>query len=103
MDRSDVLTLVSQSYTPDHTDELGQLIPVEEKREVFCSVGSVSFAEWSEGGRQGLRPELRATMFLYDYNGEDTAIYRDCRYAVYRTYIGKNDTIELYLERRAGS
>ena len=41
-------------------------------------------------------------MFVYDYQGEDTAVLGGVRYGIYRTYIGRNDTIELYLERKAG-
>ena len=41
-------------------------------------------------------------MFAPDYNGETIAELNGVRYSVYRTYLGKNETIELYLERKAG-
>lgn len=100
MDRSDVLTLVSKTYT---TDAFGVQRVSETTREVFCDVSNVTRTEWSEGGRLGLNPELRFTMFFYDYAGEDTCIYNGVRYSIYRTYRGQDDTIELYLERRLGS
>ena len=43
------------------------------------------------------------TMFRYDYNGEPIVEYNGQRYSIYRTYIGKNDMIELYVERKGGT
>lgn len=99
MDKSRVLTLVSVTY---QKDEIGQMVPVPVKRDVFCNISSVSASEWFDAGQAGLNPEYRATMFSYDYNGEQIAELDGTRYGVYRTYIGKNETIELYLERKAG-
>ena len=70
MDRSNVLTLIGKSYT---TDAIGQRVPVETKRQVFCNLRSVSRSEWLAGGQLGLRPELVATMFAPDYYGEEIA------------------------------
>lgn len=100
MDRSNVLTLIAQTYT---ADEYGRLIPSETTRDVFCDVDSVNLNEWSEGGRLGLNPEYRFTMFAYDYQGEEVAEFNSVRYSIYRTYHGRNDTIELYAERRTGA
>ena len=99
MDRSNVLVLVSQTY---QMDDIGQQVPVETTREVFCNIASISRAEWFDAGRSGLKPEYRATMFAYDYAGETYAELDGVRYSVYRTYLGSNETIELYLERKAG-
>lgn len=99
MDRSTILTLVGYSYS---SDSIGQQVPQEQPREVFCDITSVSREEWMDGGKQGLKPEYRATLFVYDYDGETAAELDGVRYAVYRTYLGTNETIELYLERQAG-
>ena len=99
MDRSRVLTLIEEAYKPD---ALGQLIPIETRRDVYCNLASVSASEWFDGGRAGLNPEYRATMFVYDYNGERIAELDGVRYGVYRTYLAQNEFIELYLERKAG-
>ena len=99
MDRSRVLTLIEEAYKPD---ALGQLIPTETRRDVYCNLSSVSASEWFDGGRAGLNPEYRATMFVYDYNGERIAELDGVRYGVYRTYLAQNEFIELYLERKAG-
>lgn len=99
MDRSKVLTLISQSYTQD---DIGQQMPVETRKDVFCNITSVSASEFFDAGQAGFKPEFRATMFVYDYSGESIAELEGMRYSVYRTYLGRNETIELYLERKAG-
>ncbi len=100
MDKSRVLTLITVSYTPD---ALGQLVPQEARRDVYCNLSSVSASEWFEAGRAGLNAEHRATMFVYDYSGEQIAELDGVRYGIYRTYLGRNEAIELYLERKAGA
>lgn len=99
MDRSNVLTLIDITYTPD---ALGQLVPTESSRDVYCDVTSVSAREWFEGGRNGIAPMYRVNMFAYDYEDEEIVEFEGTRYGVYRTYRGSDDTIELYLERKAG-
>lgn len=99
MDRSTVLTLVGIAYTQD---AIGQQVPREIPREVFCSLSSVSASEWFDGGKAGLNPEYRATMFAPDYEGEQIAQLDGERYGIYRTYLGRDETIELYLTRKAG-
>ena len=99
MDKSRVLTLISVQHS---VDDIGQQVPREICREVFCNITSVSADEWFDAGKAGLKAEYRATMFLYDYQGEELAELDGVRYGVYRTYAGRNETIELYLERKAG-
>ena len=100
MDRSEVIKLQSVTKTQD---AYGVWREVVTERDVFCQVNSVTRSEFFEGGRNGLNPEFRMTMFAGDYNDEKTLVYRDKTYSVYRTYYGRNDTIELYVERKGGS
>lgn len=100
MDRSDVCTLLSVTR---EQDEYGVWRETITEREVFCSVDSVTRAEFFEGGRNGLNPQFRITMFFGDYDGETMLIYNGSTYSVYRTFYGKNDTLELYVERKGGS
>lgn len=99
MDRSDVVTLVAYTQTQD---EFGVWRSTRTERQVFCSVDSVTRQEYFEGGRNGLNPEYRITMFFGDYNGEDTILYNGKAYGVYRTYHAKTDVLELYVERKGG-
>ena len=100
MDRSDEIKLITEAWAED---AYGVLQPTETTKTVFCDVGSVTGSEIAEFGRNGINPELRMTMFRYDYNGELIVEYNGDRYSVYRTYFAKNDTIELYVERRGGT
>lgn len=99
MDRSDVISLLSVTRTQD---AYGVWRDNVTEREVFCSVESVTRAEFFEGGRNGLNPEFRITMFFGDYQGETMLIYKGKSYAVYRTFQGRNDTLELYVQREGG-
>lgn len=100
MDRSNVLTLISQTY---EADQNGIMQTTEVTHDVFCDVSSVSMNEWTEGGRIGLNPEKRFTMFMFDYNHEEICEFEGVRYSIYRTYYSQNDMVELYAERRDGS
>lgn len=99
MDRSDVIELVT---TTRQQDDYGVWRATDIKRQVFCKVESVTRSEFFEGGRAGLNPEFRIIMFADDYNGEARVIYKGVTYAVYRTFKGKNDNLEIYVERKNG-
>lgn len=99
MDRSDIVTLVGFTRTQD---EFGVWRSTPSERQVFCSVDSVTREEYFEGGRNGLNPEYRITMFFGDYNGENTVVYNGNAYGVYRTYHATTDELELYVERKGG-
>ena len=100
MDRSEILTLIDIQYvTGDDGIQKGQS---ETKRNVYCNVSSISGTEWMDAGRNGIKPEYRFTMFEPDYNGEMICEYKGVRYAVYRLYRGRNETLELYVKRKVG-
>lgn len=100
MDRSEVITLLGETQTQN---EFGVWVPQRTSKEVFCQVNSVTRAEFFEGGRNGLNPEYRFTMFFGDYNGEREVIFKGNAYSVYRTYHARTDDLELYVERKGGS
>ena len=100
MDRSNVITLLSTTKTQDQYGVWRETIT---ERDVFCQVDSVSASEFFEGGRNGLNPAFRMTMFFGDYAGETMLIYDGKTYAIYRTYQKRDDTIELYVERKGGT
>lgn len=100
MDRSSIITLIG--YTKEQ-DENGVWRKTPTTRQAYAQVDSVTREEFYEGGRNGLNPEYRFTMFAYDYQGEDTVQYNGRTYGIYRTYLGREDTIELYAERKGGA
>lgn len=95
-----MIDLINQSMVKD---DYGVWNPEETKRTVFVKVDSVTASEFFDGGRNGLNPEYRFTMFGGDYQGEKVVEYNGERFAVYRTYKAKNDMIELYVERKGGT
>jgi len=100
MDRSDIVTLYADSVS---FNDYGVAVKTRTSREVFCKVDSVTRDEFFEGGRSGLNPQYRITMFFGDYQGETLVGYNGKNYSVYRTYMAKTDIIELYVERKGGT
>ena len=100
MDRSAQITLIKEAKTQDVN---GVWTITTTSRTVFCQVDSVTRSEFYEGGRNGLKPEYRFTMFFGDYEGERTVEFNGKYYGIYRTYLGRTDTIELYAERKGGT
>ena len=100
MNRSSIAYLVVDSYTQN---EFGVMEKTTTRYKVFVNVASVTGQEWFEGGRNGLNPQYRFTMFLYDYEGEDVIEFEGVAYTIYRTYVRNQDEIELYVEKRKGN
>lgn len=99
VDRTEVLTLIRQTYA---ADDFGQLLPAEASREVLAAARSVELSELADAGKLGLNPAWKMEVHPADYNGEELAEYQGTRYSVYRTYRRNLELLELYLERRAG-
>ena len=99
MDRSTVIYLVSNNK---RQNEYGVWEDFPTERKVFAEVSSVGQSEWFEGGRNGLNPEYRFRMFKYDYQGESLVSYNGVVYSIYRTYVDRNEIVELYAEKREG-
>lgn len=101
----DLILLISESYIKD---EIGQLIPDETSTQAWAHLQSVTRSEWANAGQKGMQPQLVAITPIVNYHGESIvqigAGESQQRYSIYRTYFGPNsDTIELYLERKAGT
>lgn len=97
----DVITLYTSTITKDAR---GVERKASTPRDVFCQVSSVTQSEFFEGGRNGLNPDFRFTIFQADYQDEIKIGYKGKNYAVYRTYIVPGtDYIELYVERQGGT
>lgn len=99
MDKSIVFTLLTVTR---ERDTIGQYVDTVTKRTVYGQITSVSMDEFFAGGQNGLKPEYRITMFGPDYEGEERCEIDGVEYSIYRTYRGRTDTVELYVERRAG-
>lgn len=100
----DLIYLISENYV---SDEIGQHVPSEQSVPVWAHLQSVTRSEWYDAGQNGLQPQLVAITPIVNYNGERIVQIGDGeqskRYSVYRTFFGPDtDSIELYLERKAG-
>lgn len=86
-------------------DELNQVVEkTRTTNTVFADISSVSQTEFFSGGRIGLQPSLKATIYDFEYNDEPIVKYNDKLYSVYRTYfVNGSDRLELYLEERGGT
>ena len=100
MDRSNIIWLVKEEQTQD---SYGVWRKVYTKRRIFCDIHSVTASEFFEGGRNGLNPEYQFTVFAPDYEGERIVEFNGMTYAVYRTYLARTDTLELYVQREGGT
>jgi hypothetical protein len=99
MDRSRVAYLIAET---NQQNEYGVFEATTSKKKVFVNVNSVGQSEWFEGGRNGLNPEYRMTMFAPDFDGERIIEFDGKQYAIYRTFVRDDEMIELYVERRKG-
>ena len=99
MDKTNIIYLKSVTY---EKDQYGVNRAIKTERKVYCDVSSVTSAEFFQGGAQGLKPDLRFVMSIFDYKDEEELIFEGKTYSIYRTYRGKNDDIELYTERKQG-
>lgn len=86
-------------------DSLNQVVEkTRTTKTVFADISSVSQTEFFNGGRLGLQPSLKATIYDFEYNGESIVKYNGKLYSVYRTYaVNGSDRLELYLEERGGT
>ena len=82
--RTDVLQLIRQTQT---TDDLGDPVIQETRREVFCELRSIGAKEFYQAQAVGFQPELKFVLAdFYDYEGEPLVEYEGQRYRVLRTY-----------------
>lgn len=100
MDRSDVIYLLTPTTTKTPQ---GVTVKTYTERLIFCRVRSISRSEFYDAGRNGLNPDFEFVIFAGDYNGERLVRYNGDTYAVYRTYYGSNDNLELYVQREGGT
>lgn len=95
----DVCFLISKTYTED---ELGQRIPTESERQVFCTVLSITRHEFATAGQLGLKPKLMIVLNNEEYDGENTLAYNGKKYSIYKDYVIADGYVELYSEVKVG-
>jgi len=93
-------------YLPVSIVTKGELNQVIQKKEytnrIFCEKGSATRTEFFSAGQNGLKPQYMFKVYQIDYNKEDSLMYEDNVYKIYRTYETKDERIELYCEVKSG-
>lgn len=94
------LTLIKEDFIED---EIGNQIPSEIKKTVFCDVESVSRSEFYNAANTGLKPSLVFIVHSYEYENEEKVEFEENKYKVIRTYLRNVDEIELTCEKVIGN
>lgn len=96
MMRADVIDLISETRNAHGVHET----VTETARTVYCTVQSVTRAEFYNALNAGVQPEYVFRLALAeDYQGERVVRYRTQRFRVVRTYMTADDGIEITVER----
>jgi SPP1 family predicted phage head-tail adaptor len=105
---TDEITLIAYD---EHQDDIGNWVKTPVETPAFCSVSSITRAEFFDAGRNGMKPDCVVTMRKCDYDGQTEVELNGKRLHVYRTYsqiaraqhqaAGNPDMIELHLEETA--
>ena len=90
------LTLISESYVED---EIGNMVPVEQKQVILCNVKSITGAEFYRAATVGLNPEKIFGVHPFEYNDEKFVEFEGKRYKVLRSYQPDLEEVELTCER----
>ena len=78
--------------------------PLNNYRDVYCEVKSVSQTESYQARASGLNPELRLVLsHSFEYKGETRCLFRNVPYIILRTYVTESDGIELTVQREEGN
>lgn len=91
----DVINLVSETETEN---ELGDIITVENKRQVFANKKSIRQSEFYQAQANGLKPEWTFEVRFGDYSDEKKIDYNNKPYRIIRVYTKNDEVIELICE-----
>ncbi|UTI42104.1 hypothetical protein [Niallia sp. RD1] len=95
----DICELIS---TTSVKGELNQPVFTEIPRQIFCSVMSISRAEFFSAGQSSLKPQIMLIVDSDEYDGEKLVKYSNKKYSVYRHFLRVDGFTELYCEVKAG-
>jgi SPP1 family predicted phage head-tail adaptor len=88
--------IVNLINVTDDTNELGDAIKVQTKREnIFADKQSVKRNEFYQAASVGLKPELTFVIRTCEYNQEPMLEFNGKTYNIIRTYEKENECIEL--------
>lgn len=82
MRHKEVIELLSVTVTED---EIGNQIEQETARQVFANEFSISDRDFYSAGVQGLKPEKRFEIYVFEYQNETKFIHNGIKYRIIRT------------------
>lgn len=91
-----LIKLLDVSTTYDETGIAHQKEKVAYAYAELSSIGQKEY--WSGAGTHDVKPETKAVVFSYDYNGEKFCEISGERYEIYRSFF-EGDRVSLYLQR----
>ena len=83
------------------SDDIGNQLPQEIRKEVFATIKSIGMNEKSAASQISFHAEYKAEVFRFDYEGQKFVEFNGKRLEIYRTY-ESGDRVELYLGERSG-
>ncbi|WP_302739092.1 phage head closure protein [uncultured Clostridium sp.] len=95
---SNSLILISERYDSDVNE-----IVVENKKEVYCHVKSISRNEFYKASTGGFKPSLVFKIHSFEYDNEEKVEFDGITYNVIRTYMVNTEEIELTCEKVLGN
>lgn len=98
MRHKEVIELLSVTVTED---ELGNQIEQETARQVFANEFSIRDRDFYSAGVQGLKPEKRFEIYVFEYQNEPKFIHNGIKYRIIRTET-KGEKIRLTGEKVIG-
>lgn len=90
-------SIVSLAKTKESVNNYGDIVFSEEKQDVYCNIVSVSQKEFYQAQSLGFQPELKIEIMAIDYNEQNLVYLNSKRYRVLRTYLRKDEIMELTL------
>lgn len=94
-----VVKLIAKTVTQNAEKAI---VETEVEREIFCSVESISRADFFQAAQAGLDMSLVFKTDPVNYQGENELEYEGQRYGVTRTYRASNDVLEIYAGTMVG-
>lgn len=94
------IQLIAETYGKD---KYGVDTVTETATDVFARIESVSGREFFNAGLSDIKPEFKIIVNADEYGGEKIVNLSGQRYSVYRIYRVLENTLELYVARKAGT
>ena len=95
---SNSLILISERYDSDFNE-----LVIENKKEVYCDVKSISRNEFYKASTGGFKPSLIFKIHSFEYDNEEKVEFDGITYNVIRTYMVNTEEIELTCEKVLGN